>query len=110
MRGRLSIVLLPMTITMDARIRVSPEVLLQEVGGEAVLLDLKSECYFGLDSVGTRIWSLIVQSGDVKGIHSTMLAEYDVEPARLEHDIKELISRLHEAGLVSIEAKCAAEG
>jgi hypothetical protein len=34
----------------------SPEVLVQELEGEAVLLNLASERYFGLDDVGTRIW------------------------------------------------------
>lgn len=37
------------------RVTISAEVLFQEVGGEAVLLDLKSASCFGLDDVGTRI-------------------------------------------------------
>lgn len=83
---------------------VSAEVLLQEVGSDSVLLDLKSECYFGLDETGTRIWRLIEANGDLKAVHSAMLAEYDVEPGRLEGDISDLVTRLAEAGLVHIEA------
>jgi hypothetical protein len=44
-----------MDISLEARAAVPTEVMLQEVGGEGVLLDLKSESYFGLDEVGTRI-------------------------------------------------------
>ena len=88
---------------------MSPEVLLQEVGGEAVLLDLKSECYFGLDEVGTRIWRLLEVNGDLGVLHSTLLAEYDVEPSRLESDISDLVSRLLDAGLISVESTHAAQ-
>jgi hypothetical protein len=42
-----------MEITLDTRVAVSPEVVLQEVGGEAVLLDLKSESKFGEASGAT---------------------------------------------------------
>jgi hypothetical protein len=88
---------------------VSPEVLLQEVGGESVLLDLKSESYFGLDDVGTRIWRLVEQDGDLNSVHAAILAEYDVDPIRLERDLRDLIARLVEAGLVTIEASGAIE-
>ena len=98
-----------MNITLEARVAVSPEVMLQEVGGEAVLLDLKSESYFGLDEVGTRIWRLVEDDGRLKVVHAKLLDEYDVEPARLEEDLKELIGRLAEAGLVNVEFPGAEE-
>lgn len=98
-----------MSISMTTRVSVSPEVLLQEVGGEAVLLDLQSECYFGLDEVGTRIWRLIETNGELGNVHLTLLAEYDVEPSRLESDISDLVSRLLDAGLISIEPTHAAQ-
>ena len=93
-----------MNITLEARVALSPEVMLQEVGGEAVLLDLRSESYFGLDGVGTRIWRLVEIDGHLKAVHAKLLDEYDVEPARLEDDLKELIGRLAEAGLVNVES------
>ena len=92
-----------MKLSLDARVAVSPDVMLQEVSGEAVLLDLKSESYFGLDGVGTRIWRLIEADGHLQVVHSTLLEEYDVEPARLEEDLTQLIGRLTEAGLVTVE-------
>mgnify|MGYP006989108404 CR=1 FL=1 len=35
--------------------QVSSEAIAQEVSGETVILDLKSEQYFSLDTVGTRV-------------------------------------------------------
>ena len=98
-----------MKLTLEARVAVSPDVMLQEVGGEGVLLDLKSESYFGLDGVGTRIWRLVEDDGHLKVVHAKLLDEYDVDPARLEDDLGELIGRLVEAGLVNVEFAGAQE-
>ena len=38
---------------------VSGEVVAREMGGEMVLLDLASGQYFGLDTVGMRVWELL---------------------------------------------------
>jgi hypothetical protein len=89
---------------LASNVTISPEVLFQEVGGEAVLLDLASETYFGLDDVGTRIWQLLQEHGELMAIRDRMLEEYDVEAARLEEDLLNHIEQLAEAGLVIIEA------
>lgn len=93
----------PIGITLDTHVTVSPEVILQDIGGESVLLDLRSESYFSLDAVGTRIWHLVGQHGHLQAVHAALFAEYDVESERLEHDLEALIGRLAEAGLVNVE-------
>ena len=88
--------------SFEQKIEISPEVLSQEVNGETVLLDLNSESYFGLDEVGTRVWQLLQEQGDIQKVYDTMLEEYDVDGAQLEKDLNELIGKLVEAGLVSV--------
>jgi hypothetical protein len=88
---------------LDARVTVSPDVMLQENEGEAVLLDLKGESCFGLDAVGTRAWRLIEEHGNVRAVYEAMLREFDVQPAQLEHDLDVLIGELASAGLVIVE-------
>ena len=64
------------------------------------MLDLNGENYFGLDSVGTRIWQLLQEHSDLQKVYDTMLEEYDVESEQLEKDLAELVTKLVEAGLV----------
>jgi hypothetical protein len=78
----------------------SDDVLVQEVGGEAVLLDLASEKYFGLDPVGSRIWSLIDGEVSLDAIHQKLCAEYDAEPERIRNDLIVLAKTLLDEGLV----------
>ena len=45
------------------RYRIPEDVVSREVGGEAVLLNLATGTYFGLDGVGTEIWNLLAREG-----------------------------------------------
>ena len=84
-------------------ISVSSDVLEQELAGETVLLDLASESYFGLDAVGTRVWQLLQSGADHSELIDTLLEEYEVERDTLEKDITDLLQRLAEAGLITVE-------
>jgi len=85
------------------KITISEEALSQEVNGETVILDLKSESYFGLDEVGTRIWQLLQEHGDVRKTFDVMLDEFDVEEDQLENDMSALLDEMLEKGLLHIE-------
>ena len=89
---------------MTQTIEISSEVLTQEVGGETVILDLKTESYFGLDEVGTRIWQLLQEQNNLQTITATMLNEYDVEEEQLEKDIQDLLTQLNKAGIVTLDS------
>lgn len=80
--------------------RISPDVVFQEVEGETVLLDAKAEHYYALDDVGTRFWQLLNEHGDLDAVVTAMLAEFDVDEATLRSDLESLLARLGEAGLV----------
>ena len=90
---------------LNQTVTISTEVISQEVSGETVLLDLESENYFGLDEVGTRIWQLIQESGDLQSIYNTMLEEYDVSEEQLEEDLEKLLEEVSKIGLVKLAAK-----
>ena len=91
------------TMTLASRVRVSSDVLLQETGDEAVLLDTASEHYFGLNPIGTRIWQLLDGGADLRATFDILLAEYDVPAERLERDVIALLGQLADAGLVAID-------
>ena len=89
-------------VTLEDQVQRSSEVLVQEVGGEAVLLDLASERYFGLDPVGTRIWQLLADAPSLAQVHTTLCGEFDAAPERIGEDLLALVGQLSEAGLVQV--------
>jgi hypothetical protein len=58
--------------------------------------------YYGLEDVGTRIWQLLQRPVSVLAIREALVAEFDVEPARCERDIRLLLTDLAARGLVEI--------
>jgi hypothetical protein len=90
------------TLTLQTQVVPSPDVVHRELDGEAVLLNLGTGMYFGLDEVGTRVWSCLSAPTDLAAIHRTLLDEYEVAADRLEADLIELVGALAERGLVHV--------
>jgi hypothetical protein len=82
------------------RFKKRDEVLLQELGGEAVLLDLGGGRYYGLDEVGLRIYQLITSSHSISETCDVLLQEFDVQPMQLRGDLEGLLTDLLKAGLL----------
>lgn len=85
---------------MGRRIQLSEQVLFRELQGEAVLLDLASQRYFGLEEVGTRIWQLVAEHGDRDRILRSLEHEFEADPATLASDLDDFLEHLASAGLV----------
>jgi energy-coupling factor transporter ATP-binding protein EcfA2 len=85
----------------ETLLRPAPGVLFTGLGEEAVLLDLKSGTYFGLNAVGSRIWQLIAGEAPLGTIRDTLLAEYDAQPGLIWHDIEVLVGELRRRGLLA---------
>lgn len=92
-----------MVPTLTMRASVPDHVLCQQLEEEAVLLDLETECYFGLDEVGARMWVLATSSATIQEAYDALVQEYEVEPEVLRRDLIELVGELHDAGLVVLE-------
>ena len=75
-----------MACSLSDRLTAAPNVVFRALGGEAIVLDLDGGVYFGLDEVGTRIWTLL-PSHDLAGVAAALVSEYDVEPLEAEGDV-----------------------
>ena len=83
-----------MIVALDGRAFATSRVLCKDLGDEAVLLDLETETYFGLNAAGSRLWSLLTTSPTIRDAFAVMLEEYDVAPDELERDMGALINDL----------------
>ena len=62
---------------------VTDRVVVAELDNESVLLDVSSGLYYGLDEVGSRIWTLLNEALDVETIVSRLADEYEAAPDEL---------------------------
>lgn len=88
----------------DSVLTVPDHVLSRHAGSEAVLLNLDSEEYYGLDGVGSRLWELLVGGTTFGEVVDALSDEYDVERDVLEADLRTIVDELAEHGLVLLNA------
>jgi hypothetical protein len=81
----------------------SQEALFRVMENEAVVLDLASASYYGLNEVGMRFWQLLEKDPSFDKAHEALLQEYEVEPDRLRSDLATISQQLADAGLAKIE-------
>ena len=90
-------------LTFANRVVVPSHVLVRQLDGEAVLLNLDTEKYFGLDSTGTRMWELVTNSPTIETAYGVLAGEYEVEPETLRTHLAELLGQLVENGLLHVQ-------
>ena len=91
------------TVLLDSTIVRSSDQVSTDLGGEAVILGIQSQEYFGLEDVGVRIWGIIREPKTVRDILDTLLNDYDVEPKRCESDLLAVFQEMAEEGLIEIK-------
>ena len=90
-------------ITLATKVSIPEGVLCRDLGAEAVVLDLASGMYYGLDEVGLRLWTLLQSHGDVRFVYQTILEEYEVPPDRLRQDVLDFVDLLVSRRLLELQ-------
>ena len=89
-------------IPLASSVRISDDAIFRELGDEAVVLDLASGTYFGLNGVALRIWQLIDRFGSLQAVRDALVNEFDVDAATATRDLSSLVHELSARGLVEI--------
>ena len=87
---------------LNKAVEIPDDVLVRIVDGEAVLLNLDNETYYGLDDVSTDFWAAITESNTLADAVERLQGEFDVDAETLRTDFGAFISELVDAGLVSL--------
>jgi hypothetical protein len=82
------------------RLSQPPNVLLQDLNGDAVLLNLSNGQYYGLDENSYHMYKALLAGESVQAAYESLLGEYEVEPSRLKKDLDQFLVHLLENGLL----------
>lgn len=78
----------------------SPDVASAVHGVATALLDMRTERYYTLGEVGSRIWALLVSGYSVGEIAQRLGEEFDASMTMIEADLYALLTRLEGAALI----------
>lgn len=77
-----------------------------QVGDEVVFLCIQQGICYGLNQVGSRIWSLIAKPIRISDLCATLLDAYGVEPSVCKRQVLDLLEELRAEGLIeALETK-----
>jgi hypothetical protein len=75
-----------------------------KLADEAAIVNLRNGVYYGLDPVGTHIWSVLREPVTFAEIRDALLSDFDVEPQALDSDVRDFLRQLAEQGLIEIRS------
>jgi Coenzyme PQQ synthesis protein D (PqqD) len=88
-------------LSITDAVRVPEDVIFRELNGEAVVLNLDSGTYFGLNSVGMRIWQLCQEHGSLREVWEAMQREFDAPGEALQSDLLAFVNELSSKRLLT---------
>jgi hypothetical protein len=83
-------------------IQRSNKLVSSNMDGETVMMSIENGEYFGLNSVGSRMWELIENPIEVDALIELLIDEFDVSREQCEMETMEFLNHLLEKKLLSI--------
>lgn len=82
------------------RFRVSPNVVAQRMGGDVVLVHLRTNQICELTDTSALVWDLLTSGASKAGVIAALEREFDVAPAQLRTELDEFLAVLMERELI----------
>jgi hypothetical protein len=95
-------------LSLHSVVVATPEQVSCALGDEAAILNMKNSVYYGMNAVGTRVWSLLGEPKTIVQLRDALLDEYEVEPGRCEQDLLQLLEQMRTEGLIEVRSAATA--
>lgn len=87
---------------MVTRVSTPENLLVHNLGEEAVILNLTTEKYYTLNGVGYHMWQVLTSSATLDEAFGKLRDAYDVEEAVLRHDFDMFVDHLNQQQLLVV--------
>ena len=93
-----------MEISFQSKIVTNDQVLIKQIGESYVLLNLETESYYGLDQIGYDFYQKLINCSNIQSAFEEICSDYDADNAQIKSDLVELITKLSDEKIISINA------
>ncbi|NQT92597.1 MAG: lasso peptide biosynthesis PqqD family chaperone [Lentisphaerae bacterium] len=98
----------PVNINAETTVARTSDMIASNIDGEVVMMSVSGGKYYGMDSIGSRVWEFLDRPRKVSELCALLCEEFDVEPAQCGRDVLAFLREL--AGKNIIEAVDARPG
>jgi hypothetical protein len=84
----------------EIRFVVTDKQITSQLGEESVILGLDDGIYYGLDSLGTRVWTLLSSPRSAREICEDIKLDYDVSATACEEAVLALLQDMESRALI----------
>ena len=84
----------------NPKVTLSADAIAQRIGDEMVVVHLRTNQIYSLNSTATRVWDLLVSGLSVSEIKAQIVDEYEIGEAELEREISNLINEMSRGSLL----------
>jgi hypothetical protein len=91
------------TISKSSTISAASGQVSSTVEGEAVILNMETGVYYGLNTVGAWVWEQLQSPKTVDELLSGLVSEFEVDEDRGEADLMALLEDLAGASLIEVK-------
>jgi hypothetical protein len=89
-------------ITVNTKVAQKKKLPVVDLDGEIALMNTEKGHYYSLDSIGSRIWTIMADEIAISDLIAVLLVEYEVSPEVCERDVTDLIRQLNDQGLIDV--------
>ena len=90
-------------ITLQTIISRNPEIIHNDIDGEAVMMSIEQNNFYGIDKIGTHIWNIIENSTSAEKIIAEMMTSYKVEREVCEKDVISYLNEIFKNKLILLD-------
>lgn len=90
-------------LTLDSHLRIPAHVTTSFVDEDAILLNTRTNQYFAMQDVSSRLWQLLRDGKGLREACKILQTEYAADASEVEKDVLELVHDLMENGLVELD-------
>ena len=87
-------------LSPNATLVRQPDLVATDMDGETVMMSIERGEYFGLNSVGSRVWELLARPTSLDELVARICAEFRVDEATCRSDLHTFAEDLLKNGLV----------
>lgn len=83
----------------------NPEIMHNDIDGEAVMMSIEQNSFYGIDEIGTQIWNFLENPTTPEKIITEMMQHYNVEREKCESDLMNFLNEILNNKLILINDK-----